>query len=729
MKLTSRISPRLFLSLLVVGYLVLAPFDQQANSNTAAKVTTGASVAQAAAYTQGQFSPVIDLPVVPIHTSVLPDGRVLFWGRDKWVVHGTPVTCCNSNYTGPDGLGGWKVGDEIGFVSASIWNPKTGSLESVNNYNTNLFCSGHSFLPDGRLFVTGGHGAKCQDGIGERYTNLFDPVTRTWAQGLDSSPNMSKGRWYPTNLTLPDGRTLILSGYRNNTPSGCPTFFTVNERPEIYNGATNFIQQLSPNSPIFPVYPHAFVAPDGRVFVAGPDNSYLWNINGGTDGQGGTGSYVALGSLAVAEGGQWRTVNHLDGSAVLYDANGKVLILGGRDYRNEPLRYAQVIDLNVINPSTGKPGWRQVASMNFQRNFPNSTLLPNGKVLVTGGTSCSGVWSTSCWPGAVRTAEMWDPVTETWSVMASHQKIRGYHATAVLLPDARVFLGGGGLPGSDDQGNSEVENRTYGEYNAEIYSPPYLFNPDGTLAQRPQILSAPQVVGYNEQFFISTSNPANVSRVVLVRLPSVTHGVNMDQRMNVLNFSVSGTSGLNLTAPANLTQCPPGPYMLFIFNNNGVPSEARVIRVSGPIVNVAVGKGAWQSSTVAGGSPSRAVDGNTSGVWGNGSVTHTDFNSQAWLQIDLGANYWIEQVRVWNRTDCCGERLSNFYVFVSDKLLVSTDLNQTLSQAGVSSYYFPGQAGLPTAVLTGRKGRYVRVQLAGVNYLSLAEVEVLARAP
>ena len=88
----------------------------------------------------------------------------------------------------------------------------------------------------------------------------------------------------------------------------------------------------------------------------------------------------------------------------------------------------------------------------------------------------------------------------------------------------------------------------------------------------------------------------------------------------------------------------------------------------------------------------------------------------------------IDTVRVWNRTDCCGERLSDFYVFVSDSPFESTDLAATQSQAGVTAYHTAGQGGTPTALPVSRTGRYVRVQLAGTNYLSLAEVEVTGAA-
>jgi hypothetical protein len=143
-------------------------------------------------------------------------------------------------------------------------------------------------------------------------------------------------------------------------------------------------------------------------------------------------------------------------------------------------------------------------------------------------------------------------------------------------------------------------------------------------------------------------------------------------------------------------------------------------------VNVALGKPTSQVSTAFGGPPSRAVDGNTSGNWALNSVTHTDRLTNAWWQVDLGAVVPIAQIKIWNRTDCCGERLSNFYVLVSSEPFTSDDLNSTLSQPGVSGFQAPSQAGTPSVITIGKPGRYVRVQLVGTDYLSLAEVEVMA---
>src|SRR6266498_824088 len=141
--------------------------------------------------------------------------------------------------------------------------------------------------------------------------------------------------------------------------------------------------------------------------------------------------------------------------------------------------------------------------------------------------------------------------------------------------------------------------------------------------------------------------------------------------------------------------------------------------------NLALNRPTVQSDTLWGGYSSRAVDGNTSGNWSANSVTHTVVQNNSWWQVDLGSVKSLQTVQLWNRTDCCGDALSNFYVFVSDEPFASTDLSTTQNLAGVWNSYFSGQVGTSTTITVNRMGRYVRVQLAGNDRLSLAEVQVL----
>ena len=145
--------------------------------------------------------------------------------------------------------------------------------------------------------------------------------------------------------------------------------------------------------------------------------------------------------------------------------------------------------------------------------------------------------------------------------------------------------------------------------------------------------------------------------------------------------------------------------------------------------NLAIRKIATESSTfpgIATAVAASAVDGNTDGVFPDGSVTATNLDLNAWWQVDLGASATVSSVVVWNRTDCCGARLGDFWVFTSNTPFLATDTPATLqNRAGTFSSHQTAAPSPSTSIVAGTPGRYVRVQLSGTNYLSLAEVQVM----
>jgi hypothetical protein len=252
--------------------------------------------------------------------------------------------------------------------------------------------------------------------------------------------------------------------------------------------------------------------------------------------------------------GSWQFVaNRIEpnrdyGAAVMFQP-GKILYVGG----GSPTSSTEIIDLNVANPS-----WRLSNPMSTARRHHNTTLLPTGEVLVTGGTSGGGFSNES---GGTRSAELWNPSTETWSTLASSSVTRVYHGTTVLLPDGRLLhTGSGDAGGVTDQ------------FNAEIYSPPYLFK-----GPRPTITSAPSSVSYGATFSVGTPSPVGIARVTLVRLMSTTHAFDMNQRFTQLNFTRNAAT-LSVKAPANKNRVPPGHYMMFVIDAAGVPSIARIVQ-------------------------------------------------------------------------------------------------------------------------------------------------------
>jgi len=149
----------------------------------------------------------------------------------------------------------------------------------------------------------------------------------------------------------------------------------------------------------------------------------------------------------------------------------------------------------------------------------------------------------------------------------------------------------------------------------------------------------------------------------------------------------------------------------------------------GTVANVSKGKSAVQSSTYGGGSASRAVDGNNDGDYLNGSVTHTNDDTNAWWEVDLGLIYEIDSIEIWNRTgaDKFVQRLDDFYAFVSDVPFASPNPASTLAQDGVWMHHVTAAPDPSISLPVGRSGRHVRIQLTGTNYLNLAEVRVFGR--
>jgi Domain of unknown function (DUF1929)/Bacterial Ig domain/Glyoxal oxidase N-terminus/Viral BACON domain len=462
----------------------------------------------------GQWSAPVSWPLVAVHMILQPTGNVL--AIDAWA--DAPNT-------------------------QRIWNPSNGTFVAVP-YAANLFCSGHILLPDGRTLVVGGN-VSADNGIKD--ATLFDSQTNTWSKAAD----MSVTRWYPTATVMGDGRVFVFGG-DNIVDQGLPyspSYFkeaSQNSLPSIYNPVTNSWTDLTGSRLTTPLYPFLFQLSDGRIFDAGPDVTSRV-INPAT--------------------GAWSTVatSPFDGASAVMYLPDKIMKAGS--YSNPDYfganTYQATARTAVIDMSQANPSWRETAPMAFPRTYQNMTMLPDGTVLASGGMSTSdGVDLTK----AVLPAEIWNPTTETWRTVASLTVGREYHSTALLLPDGRVLMAGGGqLPG-------RATNIT----SAEIYSPPYLFK-----GARPTITSAPSLVRYGASFTVSTPDAAQVQKVALIRTPSVTHAFDENQRYIPLSFT-AGSGQLTVQAPSSSNTAPPGYYMLYILNGNGVPSVASFVRFPAP---------------------------------------------------------------------------------------------------------------------------------------------------
>ncbi|MBW4620966.1 MAG: RICIN domain-containing protein [Cyanosarcina radialis HA8281-LM2] len=456
----------------------------------------------------GQWSPIIDMPIVPIFMALLPNGKVLMWDS----VGELP----NENYP------------EQTTTRAAVWDPNTNTSVRIDLSGFNIFCAGFAHLADGRVFVAGGNKNVNLDGI--RQTHFFDFNTNSWSRG----PDMAYERWYPSVAALPNGEQFVMGGGPNTH--------------EVYQ-INNVMRTLT--TAIFGhnrEYPFIQTNVDGRVFYAGPRRQ-MRAIN-----TAGTGSWQVFGNR---DG-----IDRSYGSYVMYGI-GRFLVAGGG---LPPTNTAR-----LVNVSSGAPASYATGNMIYARRQHNLTVLPNGTVLATGGLNSNA--SLVDLNAGVYAAEVWNPATGAWRELASAEVTRQYHSVAMLLPDGRVLTGGGGIC-------LDCQAAGYLRKDIEIFSPPYLFRPDGSgeLATRPTITSAPTAFTYNQPLTIDTPDATSIARVSLVRLGAPTHGQDQGQRQIPLTFSAS-TGQVNATAPANANIAPPGYYMLFILNSSGVPSVASMVQV------------------------------------------------------------------------------------------------------------------------------------------------------
>lgn len=486
-----------------------------------------------------------------------------------------------------------------------IWYPKIGEIKKAPT-PINLICTGHSFLPDGRLFAAGGTleyrnapappwvirltrplaplvlkltgllgplmgtSIKLPVVTGPTFTYAFNPVTEAW----EFAGDMEEGRWYPTNTTLPDGRILILSGTNEGGGVGKTDPIQLNTRVEVYSAtedmtqvavlpepahhhAMRYVLPEAQDSPpggghdYISLYPRMFVLPlldedraaypAGKLFCAGygPETRFLnpatWEW---TD--------VADLNIGIRN----------DGTAVLLplrppDYRARVLTFGGiPDARTEiATETAEIMDFG-----TTPYKWEYTASMHHKRVNVCAVLLPDGTVLAVGGNS-KGQFDE-----IVLDTELYDPDTGTWQTVAPMRVPRGYHSTALLLPDGRVLA-----CGSTPYGNYELR--------MEVYSPSYLFR--GT---RPRIVRIPQKrLTYGESFEVAYEGA--VTSIALIRPGATTHAFDMDQRYVELTFQPQGTDRLLVDAPKDEHLAPPGYYMLFLLNEAGVPSVAEFVHL------------------------------------------------------------------------------------------------------------------------------------------------------
>ena len=466
----------------------------------------------------GRWELLPDLDIFVVHAAVLATGKVLLWS------------------------GTAEVGDPL---ESRLWDPAT-DTRTTQTYGEDLFCSGHSFLPDGRLLVAGG---APQGSL--KATHIFDPSTEAWTQVAD----MHEARWYPTVLTLPDGRILAASGWGAS-------------QVEIYDAAANTWTVVTGATRSFPeLYPSLHQLPAGPIFYSRcgwamadtvDTQSAILELTGPT-----AGSWTALGQLQFHDRQEGMAVLQID--TTVTPPVTRLFVIGGGVTGAAVARNPQTVEtIDLTAPGPGTAWDTPALTMQHSRVNVNAVLLPDGTLFIVGGQR-AGKWNFTD-PEPVLEGEVFDPATGTFALTPPMQFPRQYHSVAVLLPDGRVLCAGGVDP------TLPLVQRN--QRQQEVYSPQYL-----DMGPRPQITAVPATAGYGATVTVDTPDPAGVDRVVLIRPNTVTHHTDAEHRWIRIPVVATTGSSIDVQMPATASIAPPGPYMLFLVDPSGVPSEAQFIRI------------------------------------------------------------------------------------------------------------------------------------------------------
>lgn len=470
----------------------------------------------------GEWGPLINWPHVPVSASNLPDGRILTWASNE--VDGFP--------DGPE------------YTHATVWNPFNNTFQNIPHGNHDMFCSHAVMLEDGRVFINGGRHTP--------FTTLFDPRTNAWSR----LQNMANGRWYPTTVAMPDGRVFTgLGGSGGMYPEIWDKDLGWNRLTGInFTASTDVFTDKGAN-PANPHYEHNWwpyfaLTSSGNILHYGPTpKMQMLDVDG-------NGSAQALGNFTS----QWYPKH---GASIMYH-QGKILLAGGAasGTNQTSTNKTMLLDVSTSTPTLDT----SIPNMTYTRKFHNAVVLPNGEVLMIGGNK-SGIKFDD--QDSRLEGEIWNPSTKQFRPMASMNRPRNYHSVALLLTDGRVLAGGGGLRGP---------NSPFNHPNIQVYSPPYLYESDGSLAVRPSIYSAPDAVNHGSTVTVQAT--PGVAYFSLIRMSATTHAMNTDVRRIRANSTETSPGWYDVPIHPNANVLVPGYYMMFAVSGSGTPSISHVLQVN-----------------------------------------------------------------------------------------------------------------------------------------------------
>jgi hypothetical protein len=465
-----------------------------------------------------------DSQILAIHAALLHTGDVLFFS----------------------GSGNDRDDHEAHRFRTRVWHYPSARF-SAPRTPIDLFCAGQSFLSGGRLLVAGGTG-RYAPFRGIRDALAFDPSTLKWVRVR----RMARPRWYPTLLTLGDGRVISVSGRGADG--------ALDRVPEVFESGRGWRNLRSPG--LLPWYAHLFLLDDGRVFYSGGQMSgnrgakpMLWEISSG--------------DTTTVPGLPKAALRNQSASVLLPPAQEqRVMIVGGggadlhEHADDEPeaqaLPEVAVDSVAIVDLSRASPRYARTARLRQARMHLNATLLPDRTVLANGGAAVE-----EHKVEAALNAEIYDPRSRTWRLAAKSRVPRLYHSIALLTPDGKVVTAGSNPRPKDD------------ELRIEVFSPPYLFR-----GRRPRCTLSADHAAHGDRLSATSPDAARLREVNLVRAGATTHAFNNDQRLVDVPFEVTGPDRIELRLPRSRRLAPPGWYMVFLVDTDGVPSVGRWLRLA-----------------------------------------------------------------------------------------------------------------------------------------------------
>jgi len=518
-----------------------------------------------------------------VSMGMLPDGRVIYWGGLEGIEAGTlPVAA--------DG-GKALVPSRVRLLDLRNGEPRWSKPDMETGPAHDMFCADQRLLPDGRLVVVGGTiwrsdpvdvGPDAPGGtvelFGSNAVRFFDPRGDRWS---NNGKFMKHYRWYPTMVTLGNGNLFIASGVARLIYNYSGQNVQETETFDPQSGAVKVNKGESATS--LPLFPRLHLLPDGRVYYGGVGQMWgpfgqsvdeaLWAIHKAYDPAKETWTTYGMGPYG-ARSGAFSVLMPL--KPPYKEAR---ILVGGGTLGSSPGSYIANNLTEIITVKGETSSSEAGPELNNERWYSSGVLLPDGDVLALSGANRDEV----VLPGSespVMQAELFDG--KKWTALASAKRVRTYHNTAILLPDGSVLVGGhspinwGYGPGGDNTAQPVTGTNNLKDPSFEVFRPPYLFR-----GPRPEIAHVQSGLGWGSSFEITTPDAGRVKKVVLSRLPQVTHITDADQRSVELDFTSNGGL-LRASVPADADVLPPGYYYLFLLSDNGqglTPSKARIVRV------------------------------------------------------------------------------------------------------------------------------------------------------